>query len=372
MVTASDQEAPGVQDGLASLWGEPTSMVVCGVCDWSYMLPQAALPQRCPNCFRGELKSVTASEEGQLPRVRPPELCLPFRVAIEKVLQNIQQFAAGPWFAPADLAAQNLRGRLKRVYWPMWLVDCDVQATWEAEAGYNYEVVSHQDRYNEGQAGWTSHEVKETRVRWEQRAGQLERSYANVAAPALEDHRQLMARVQGFKHENAQPYSSEALKQAFVRLPNRSVEDAWSDAAPAVQAASADECRQATRADHIRQYQWSPEYRNQNWTLLLLPVYTTYYLDDEAVPQPVIIHGQSGYLSGKRRASMKRAQRASLFILIAAAVVFMFSLLFAGIGLLVPPLLALGGIGVLAAILVAAAAVAPVAIVWQINRSAKG
>jgi hypothetical protein len=366
---AVDQETLGAQDDLASLWGEPTSTVVCSLCDWSYMLPQGVLPQRCPNCFRGELTPVAVGADGQLPHVRPPELYLPFSIPIEKVLQNIQQFAGGPWFAPTDLTSQNLRGRLKRVYWPMWLVDCDVQATWEAEAGYNYEVVSHQDRYNETQAGWTSQEVKETRVRWEPRAGRLTRSYANVPAPALEDHRQLMAKVRGFQLEQAQPYSSEALKQAFVRLPNRSSVDAWPDAVPAVQSASADECRQAARADHIRQFQWSPEYRNQHWTPLLLPVYTTYYLDDDAAPQPVFIHGQSGYLSGKRRASMKRAQRTALMILVAAAITLVLGLLFSAAGLFIPPLLVLGGIGILAAILVGVAAVIPVVMAWQINRS---
>ena len=37
--------------------------------------------------------------------------------------------------------------------------------------------------------------MTETRVRWEPRVGRLNRAYENVAAPALDDHRALMARL---------------------------------------------------------------------------------------------------------------------------------------------------------------------------------
>ena len=50
------------------------------------------------------------------------------------------------------------------------------------------------------------------------------------------------------------------------------------------------------------------------WTLLLLPLLSAYYLDDEGAPQAVYINGQNGTISGVRRSSMKRAQRASLWI----------------------------------------------------------
>ncbi|HNT22831.1 MAG TPA: hypothetical protein PKM21_00580 [Anaerolineales bacterium] len=371
MMMADGGNTSSTVNELSNLWGETVDLMVCESCDWRYVLPQGVLPQRCPNCFNGDLKLLTPGPEIQTVCSRPPESYLPFSVSMERVLQNIQEFASGPWFAPADLNPATLRQRLKRVYWPMWLVDCNVRAAWEAEAGYDYEVVSHQDRYSDSQAGWTSQEIKETRVRWEPRAGRLERSYTNIPAPALEGHRQLVNRVRRFQLEQAQPYSQDALRQAFVRVPDRSVEDAWPDAAPAVQDAAADECRKAANAEHIRQFQWTPDYQNLNWTLLLLPVFTTYYLDDDQKPQQILIHGQNGYLSGVKRASMKRAQKTALYIAIAAMVVFVLSLLVSGIGLVIPPLLAVGGIGIVAAVLLGAGAIMPLAIAWQVNRSAK-
>jgi hypothetical protein len=135
---------------------------------------------------------------------------------------------------------------------------------------------------------------------------------------------------------------------------------------------AAEECCKAAGADHLRDFRWSPEFYSQEWTLLLQPVYSTYYLDDEGQPRPVYINGQSGAISGVRRASPKRAQRRSLTILIAAAVIFMVSLLLVLGGALVPPLLAVGGVGLFAGVVVAFAAAVPAMVAWQFNRSQDG
>ena len=147
------------------------------------------------------------------------------------------------------------------------------------------------------------------------------------------------------------------------------MQDAWTDANSALQAASSEECRQATDADYLREFHWTPQFSNQNWTLFLRPVYTTYYLDDEGKPQPVYIHGQSGKASGVRRASMKRAQRAALIILSVAIVVFIMSLVVTAIGVMLPLVLAAGGIGMVASVFIGLGALIPLAIAWQFNRS---
>ncbi|NJN44298.1 MAG: hypothetical protein HC806_05960 [Anaerolineae bacterium] len=110
-------------------------------------------------------------------------------------------------------------------------------------------------------------------------------------------------------------------RSPLFRLPTRPTEDAWPDALPNLQQAASDECRAAGKSDHFREFRWQAEYANQNWTQLLLPIYATYYLDDDQRPQPILLHGQTGQVSGVRRASMKRAQTTALWILLAAGVV---------------------------------------------------
>lgn len=345
-------------------WGLPLEGALCPHCDWRYFLPEGALPLRCPHCWRADL--VPLAEPSQLPYNYPPELVVPFSLKVDAAAARIAAFAKGIPFAPEDLNPQTLRRRVQRLFVPQWLVDGDVTALWEAEAGFDYEVVSHQDRYADG-SGWSTREVRETRVRWEPRVGRLARTYANVIAPALDAEAALKQRVGAYSGA-AQPYAPARIDGMLVRLPDRAPGAAWSDAAPAFHAVAAEECRQACEADHIRQFRWSPEYGALTWTLRLLPVYATYYLDDEGHPCPVLLNGQTGQISGLRRGSMQRAQRWSLIIVAVAAVLFVLSLIAGLIGIAVPPLLVLAGIGGLIALGVGLCALIPIVRVWQFNR----
>jgi hypothetical protein len=357
---------------LAAAWGLELEYAICERCDWGYLVQRGTQPQLCPHCFQGKLTSLQ-EQAGHLhqilPCTSPPEMVIPFSLPEQEIAAAVGKFAGGIWFAPGDLKPQNLLGRIQQVYIPMWLVDVDVQADWQIEAGFNYNVVSYQDRYDENRGGWFSHEVTEQRVRWEPRLGRLKRSYSNLRAPALEDQPALERSLGKYNLSQAQPYQNNVVGRAFVRLPNRSIQDAWPEAVPALQSAAAEECRKAAGADHLRDFRWSPEFGKQNWTLLLLPLYTTYYLDDEQVPRAVYIQGQTGSVSGSRRASPKRGQRAALTLLGFALAVFLIGLALAAASPLLPPLMVFSGIAILLAILLGLGAIIPIAMVWQFNRS---
>ena len=306
------------------------------------------------------------------PELPSPELVIPFNLSPGALESSIQNFTKEIPFAPDDLNPLQLRSRLQAVYLPMWLVDAEVQATWQAEAGFNYEVVSHQEKFEENRGGWSTRQVNETKIRWEPRLGRLQRSYQNINAPALEEHRQFQAQLGSFELSRAQPYRSQAIQSAMLRLPDRLAQDAWPDAKPAFQEAAVEECRQAASADYLRHFSWQAEFQKQNWTLLLQPVYMTYYLDDKNQPQPVLLHGQSGKISGLRRASSKRAQRTTITLLVTATVLFLISLAVATASIFLPPALAIGVLGIVAALLVGLGALIPLATVWWFNRNQAG
>ena len=345
---------------------------ICERCDWRYLLPAELLPRQCPHCFEAGLTRADSSETGHPADVSAeytPELVLPFSVPAEIVSQRIQQFAGNIWFAPADLTPQKLRSRLQQIYLPMWLVDSQVEAEWQAEAGFDYEAVSHRDYFDQNRGGWHSEQVTETRTRWEPRLGRLKRDYHNIPAPALEEHFELIRKLGQFDLQRGRPPGSPSPNQAPIRLPNRAPADAWPDALPAFQAAAHEECRVASAADHMREFRWAARFEGQNWTLLLLPLYATYYLDDDRQPQAILIHGQSGRLSGPRRASMRRARQTALIIVAAAAIIFSLSLIVAAISFFVPPLLIAAALGIILALVVGMLAIAPLVIAWQTNRS---
>jgi hypothetical protein len=354
----------------SSVWGMNLQAAYCESCDWHYLLPSSMLLPPCPHCAGGQLAVLDSEAENPTERYQP-ELMLPFTVATPSLTERIEQFAGSIWFAPGDLKATALQSRLQKLYLPMWLVDTNVAAMWQAEAGFDYEAITHREQFDQNQGGWHSQQITETRVRWEARVGQLQREYHNTPAPALEEHFTIMQRLGDFEITAGQPYQPQAAAQAIIRLPNRSTTDAWPDAVPPLQITAAEECRAAARANHIREFRWSSRYANQNWTMLLLPAYATYYLDDDGRPQPVLIHGQTGQVSGPRRASMKRARTIALIIVTVAAAIFTVSLILGLVGLLFPPLLLVGGLGLIGAVIVGMLAVAPLVIVWQVNKGSK-
>ena len=135
-------------------WRRPLQGAICDTCDWSYLLSPSEEMPVCPHCYRSTINPLTEDDLGQ---ISAPELVVPFAVPAELVQQQINSFAKSFRFTPQDLQAKKLHDRLRRVYIPRWLVDSDVTAIWQAETGFDYQVVSHQESFKQG--GWQSREV---------------------------------------------------------------------------------------------------------------------------------------------------------------------------------------------------------------------
>src|SRR5687767_6543984 len=136
-----------------SAWGLPLEQALCEACDWRYLLPPGVLPLLCPHCLQAHLEAL--AEDPQLPNFTPEQV-VPFKITPETLQQNMALFARSFWFAPADLEMERLKTRLQRLYLPMWLVDSQVQALWQAEVGFDYETISHRDQFDENSSGWHS------------------------------------------------------------------------------------------------------------------------------------------------------------------------------------------------------------------------
>jgi hypothetical protein len=338
-------------------WGQPLQGAICENCDWSYLLtPGQALPT-CPHCYQ---TAITPLEDEEWDQEGAPELILPFAVPDDQVQKQLHSFSRSFRFTPHDLQAKNLQSRLRRVFIPSWLVDSDVTAVWQAETGFDYQVVSHQENFQAG--SWQTRQVEETKIRWEARSGQLQRRYDNVSAPALEEIENVRAHLGSFERQKAVAYEQQMLDQSLIRLPNRNQVDAWPDTQPKFKERAAVECRQAAGADHIRQYKWQAQYANQHWSLLLLPVYSTWYFDDNQQPVPVLLNGRTGKFLGIKRASMKKAKRATTILAIIAALLFIVTLAV----LFLEPSLTL--LTTMLTFLVAISAILPIATVSRFNR----
>jgi hypothetical protein len=238
-------------------------------------------------------------------RSEPPERIIPFQHNQSSVQPILDKFVRKVWLRPDDFSTENLLQRMEPVFVPMWLVDGDVFGTWESEVGFDYQVKSSQESYSSS-GEWVSHEVIETRIRWEPRVGLIERHYDNLAVVALSTHNDLLQLVGGYDQSQAVAYDVALLNGATIRVPDVEPDSAWEEAQVHFAKAAARECQQAISADHIRSFSIKADYETLVWTLLLQPLFVSSYADDDGVLHPIYMNGVTGRVGGIRMASQRK------------------------------------------------------------------
>jgi hypothetical protein len=327
----------------------------------AHLIPAEMETALCPACFRSRLESQPA-----LIRPEPPELLVDYVLTPAQVRERFNTWLKGVWLRPKELDPAILTHRLTRTFVPMWLVDGQVRGHWQAQMGYDYEVASSQEVYRSG--GWTTRKLTETRIRWEPRAGTAERVYQNLSVPALEEHAHLTRGLGKFNLKNAAGFSPDFLEGSSVRVPSLLPEAAWPLAKAGLDQLAAQDCQTAAEAQHVDEFSISAEYQDLHWTQLLLPVYTTAYRDEEGKTHTILVHGQSGKISGCRRASQRLARNWSWGLMAVALTCFVFGLLFAAGTALLPVLGAISLLFFGASLFVGILAPIPAFWAWNFNR----
>jgi hypothetical protein len=304
----------------SSAWGLDLHPAGCSHCGAVFLLKPGMEGVLCPACAGAALTA-----QGARLRDEPPELVAPFQTSDAQTEAGLQDWTGGVWLRPPDFTHASLQARLQRIYLPMWLVDAHVDGQWQSGMGFDYQVESAHEAYGNGR--WVEQKVTETRVRWEPRAGEIQRDYQNVAVPALESHAHLISGLGNFDLGKAQPYNASSLQITAIRNPDLDTQAAWSVARPLVEKLSAVDCQAASGAQHNEEFKLNAGYKNLNWTQLLLPVYATYYQDESGVNVPVLINGQTGKIYGIRRASQKKGWTWTGVLLAVAFACFLLALL---------------------------------------------
>jgi len=343
------------------LWRVNLQPAGCPQCRQTFLVQAARMGQVCSYCGKGRLEAQPA-----LLRKEPAELMVGFQKGRTDLLPIFSSFVKGVWLHNDDFNPQELVRRAIPVFWPMWLVDSDLSGDWLAEIGYDYQVKSSQESYRE--ARWQTHEIIENRIRWEPRAGQINRHYDNVAAPALSHQSELLQNTQNYRIETAGPYKPEWLGQADLWTPNIHPENAWPLAQSGLDVKASEDCQKAAKGQHVRSFTIHTRYDKINWTQLLLPVYVSFYTDDAGQPHLVFVNGQSGAAGGARLASQRKGWQAASILASAAAVSFILGILGLVTTAVLPPAGALGILFVFLAFVLGIASIVPAAWPWQWNR----
>ncbi|MCC6148187.1 MAG: hypothetical protein IT308_11545 [Anaerolineaceae bacterium] len=358
----SQQATPtlSITESVEATWGLDRIVGGCQNCGKVHLVSKDWIGKICPYCARGKIEEQPAPV-----RQDPPELLLPFRLGQTELRNVYAQFTSGVWLSPDDFNPDALFRRTLPVFWPMWLVDSDIAGNWQAEMGFDYQVKSSVEAYHAGR--WVTQPKIETRIRWETRVGTLERRYDNVTIPALEDHAKITASLGVYPLEKTKPYQTEDAGGAFIRLPDLENEDLWQPAQKGLNQQAEKECRDASGAQHSRNFSIQAEYRDQHWSQLLLPMFVTYYSGDNNEIYPVLINGQTGQIHGIRAASQKKGWLWAGISAGLAIGLFILGLILSAI----PPITLIGMVFIILAFLLGVFAILPAVWPWQWNRKQK-
>ncbi len=361
MMAAPNLPTAQVIESGRPFWGSPLEPAGCPACKQVFLVAEHQAHIICPHCARAQLAAQPA-----VIRPEPPELLIPFQKASETLQPIFQNFVKAVWLRPDDFNEQTLLRRCVPVFAPFWLVDACLAGSWEAEVGYDYQVKSSRDAYQAGR--WVAQEVVEDRVRYEPRTGTLERRYDNAAVAALRDHARLIGKIGDYNYKQAQRFERSQLGEALLQAPDLPPESAWPAARDRLDRRAVEDCIKASGAKHVRKSAVKFTYTDLNWTQMLLPLYASYYTDDDGNVHTVLINGQTGQIGGVRMASQRKGWRAAGISAGIGVLLFLLAMLFFALSGAASTLSGFAAFLALAALGAALFAVVPAVWPWQWNR----
>ncbi|MCE1252137.1 MAG: hypothetical protein LWX83_01170 [Anaerolineae bacterium] len=357
--------APAVEvfESLKESWGLALQPAGCPFCKQVHLISSDAQNRLCPACNQADLIPQPAWLTPSA-----PELIVPFAPALTARIPSIlEKFVNEVWLKPDDFNLETLRSRMRPLYWTQWLVDGQVIGNWKAESGFDYQVKSSQEFYKNN--SWQSQELIEGRIRWEVRLGQIKRLYQNISIPAFSQNQQRRSLIGDYDLRQAAPYHPDSIGAAFIQTPDLQPQEVWQAAQAGFNRQAGLEVQQASQAQHLRNFSLDAAYESLNWTQLLLPLYSTFYRDDEGCIHSILINGQTGSIGGVRLASQRKGWQWAGILGIVSLVLLIFSVLCLSLGALFPPVVLVGTLLVFMAIIFGIAAIFPAVSPWQWNRS---
>ncbi len=342
-------------------WGSPLKPAGCPECKRVFLIPNPEISMTCPSCTKAQLAPQPA-----VMRPEPPELLIPFQKAANSLLPDFERFVKAVWLRPDDFNEKTLQKRCVPVFIPLWLVDAHLCGSWEAELGYDYQVKSSQDSYQGSK--WVSHEVVEDRVRYEPRTGTLERHYDNAAVAATRDQQWIISLTGDYRYNESKRFDRSQIGAAILQVPELSPESAWPSARDRLERQAVEDCIKAAGAQHVRSSAVKLSYSDLNWTQMLLPLFATYYRDDDGNVHSILVNGQTGQMGGVRMASQRKGWKVAGISAGIGVALFLLALLFFALSTSLPALSGIGGFLAFISLCLGLFAIVPAVWPWQWNR----
>lgn len=295
-------------------WDAEKKSVKCQSCQAISVFDPARVSQKCDFC--GSSALVPFEQTQALIR---PESLLEFKVPETRVREDIRVWYGSRFWAPRALKSRALTDTIKGVYLPYWTFDADVDAIWQAQAGYYYYT---SESYTDSEGKSQTRQVQHTR--WEDASGSLVHSFNDALVPASKGvQADLLREIEPFPtRTDLKPYDAAFLSGWIVEQYQIDLVTAAQNARTNMTAVVTELCSKKVPGDTQSGLQVQTYFSEQTFKHILVPIWLLSYTYG-ATSYQVVVNGYTGTIAGKYPLSRWKIALAVLAALVVAFVLFL-------------------------------------------------
>lgn len=287
-------------------WQTERISVICRSCRAVTVFEPGRIGQSCEFCGSTELVDY---DEVKAP-IRPTGV-LPFKIDASQARERAKTWLRSRWFAPGGLARKAAEG-LHGLYLPYWTFDAQAFCRWTADSGTYYYTT---ETVPDGKGSVRTKQVRH--VRWTPMRGLVEHRFDDELIAGTQGiDRGLLSRIEPFPTRELVGYDTAFLAGFVVEHYRVVLFDAFQEARKKMTDQLRMLCSRAVPGDTQRNLVIAPEFSDQTFKHVLVPVWTAAFRFRGKQYQ-LLVNGHTGEVAGRYPKSVAKI----LLALAAAAAV---------------------------------------------------
>ena len=263
-----------------------TSTMECKGCGAKVEVSPDCTATECPYC--GAKYVLAEKQEAAI----VPDGIVPFKVDKHKVQETFNKWINRRWLAPGKLKHLYESGKIQGVYIPYWTFDADVVCDYSAEGGKHRKVEVKKDD------GTTE---TRTETDWYNTHGRVKEFFDDVQVRGSKNLKDSLLKGSEPYDTKKQlvSYSPEYLSGYGAECYTVSLDDAHREANNIMETELRELARKDVRKryDEVRNVRIAPDYRDETYKHILIPVYSTAFTYANK-NYTVLVNGQTGKIKG--------------------------------------------------------------------------
>jgi hypothetical protein len=268
-------------------WGVDRLEVECQNCGARISVSAEELSLACAFC--GSNKVIQNQNPQDIFR---PRFLIPFRIDSKTCKEIVQKWLGSNWMTPTVLKRLINIWNFSEIFIPYWTFDSQTSANWEAEVGHPET----EHYYDHSDKTWKTR----TRINWRWESGNVQLKFDDLieAGTSRLSPKHLVS-VRNYNLQGLVAYDPVFLAGIKAQTYDIPLKSAWETARQEMREKTRQACRKQASTPMIRNFRMELDFNDENWRLILLPLFLASYTYGERIYQ-VLINGQTGTISGQR------------------------------------------------------------------------